>query len=131
MKARIPIILMICAALIISIISSHAETADSEALGLQAESEGRLRAALTHYIDALQSVTEASDRDLELRKAIIKLSLKLQPPPAIPDAVFEYEGRGEAAMQAQAYNDAVKEYKKVLLLAPWFAGYYYNLATAL
>jgi tetratricopeptide (TPR) repeat protein len=131
MTSRIAIIYTICAALTISIISSHAATVDGEALGRKAESEGRFRAALTHYIDALQTVTEARERDLELRKAIIKISLKLQPTPPVPEAAVRHMARGEAVVENasnnQDYLQAEKEFKMALKYAPWYADIYFNL----
>ena len=105
---------------------NHGQAASHEALGRAAEKEGKLRQAISHYANELPSVSAASAKDLELRKKIIRLSWKLQPPPAIPDEIFEYEGRAEAAIKSQAYADAVKEYRRILLMAPWVADYYFN-----
>jgi tetratricopeptide (TPR) repeat protein len=99
--------------------------------GQAAEKAGKLRQALTHYVEALKSVPEGSASDRELREKIIRLAPKIHPPPAVPDEVYEYEGRAEAAINLQTYSDAVKEYKRVLLIVPWVADYYFNLGLAL
>ena len=122
---------LIFAISIILVFAHYARAADYETLGHTAESEGKLRQALTHYVTALKSVSEGSAKDRELREQIIRLSQKLQPPPAVPDEAYEYEGRAEAAINSQAYSDAVKEYKRALLIAPWVADYYFNLGVAL
>jgi len=105
--------------------------ANEASIGRQAEQAGKLRQALTHYVAALQSTSEGSSADLHLREKIIKLALKIKPPPAIPDELIEYEGRAEAAVQyaktPEDYLDAAKEYKNALRIAPWVASYYFNL----
>lgn len=109
--------------------------ADEESLASQAEEAGKLRQALTHYVEALQSTYEGSSKDQRLREKIIKLAQKIQPPPAVPDEVINYEGRAEAAVRyakkPDDYLDAAKEYKKALRLAPWVASYYFNLGVVL
>ena len=109
--------------------------ADDETLGRQAEQAGNLRTALTHYVAALQSATEGSSKDQQLREKIIKLAQKIQPQPAVPDEVIRYEGRAEAAVRnaktPKDYLDAAKEYQKALRVAPWVASYYFNLGVVL
>jgi tetratricopeptide (TPR) repeat protein len=108
---------------------------DEESLAQQAEQAGKYREALTHYVNALQSVSEGSAKDSELREKIINLSQKIQPPPAVPEETVKYEGRAEAAVRnaktPEDFLDASKEYRKALLLAPWVASYYFNLGVVL
>ena len=85
----------------------------------------KLRDALT----ALQADTASSDSTL--RATIIKLVLTLDPPPSAPDEVAELTGRAvyafKNATSPSDYEEAIKAYKKALLLAPWDAKNYYNL----
>lgn len=109
--------------------------ADEETLARQAEQAGQYREALTYYVKALQSASEGSSKDQELREKIIKLVQKIQPPPAVPEETIKFEGRAEAAVRnartPEDYLDAAKEYRKALLLAPWVASYYFNLGVVL
>jgi tetratricopeptide (TPR) repeat protein len=120
---------------LIGIINFSALAADEETLAKQAEQEGKYREVLKHYVLALQTTSDGSSKDQELREKIIKLSQKIQPPPAVPEEVTKYEGRAEAAVRnaktPEDYLDASKEYKKALLLAPWVASYYFNLGVML
>ena len=105
--------------------------ADEEALGRQAEQEGRLRQALTHYVAALQSVSEGGSVDQRLREKIIKLAQQIQPPPAVPEEAERYMARGRAAVKsatsAKDFAEAANEFSKALRIAPWLAEGYYNL----
>ncbi len=65
--------------------SSNAQVApaDREAAGLAAEQAGQLREAFDDYVAALQALPESppADADRRLRERIIKLALRLDPPP--------------------------------------------------
>jgi len=103
-------------------------------LARQAEQAGQYREALTHYVNALQSASEGSPKDRELREKIIKLSQKIQPPPAMPEDAKRHMARGQGAIKAakspEDWADAVKEYEKAVNFAPWYADAYYNLGVA-
>lgn len=120
--------------LLIGIINFPALAADEETLARQAEQAGQYREALTHYVKTLQSVSESSPKDSELREKIIKLSQKIQPPPAVPEEARKYSVRGQTAIKNAKSNsdyiEAAQEFSKALRLAPWWAEAYFNLAIA-
>jgi tetratricopeptide (TPR) repeat protein len=104
---------------------------DEESLARQAEQAGRLREALTHYVTALQTATEGSDADQRLREKIIAVVLTLRPPPAKPEEVENFMGRGRAAVEIAKTPDdfrrAAAEFQKALMVAPWLPNGYFNL----
>lgn len=106
-----------------------------EAEGRAAEQAGRLREALTHYVAALQSVSEGSADDQRLREAIIKLVQKLSPPPAVPEEAERRLARGRAAVKAatneQGFLRAANEFSQAVKAAPWLADGYFNLGIVL
>lgn len=106
-----------------------------EALARQAEEAGKLREALAHYVNALQSVAAGSSKDRELREKIIKLFQRIQPPPAVGEEARRLAIRGRVAIQEAKspsdFADAAREFGKALRLAPWWAESYYNQAIAL
>lgn len=106
-----------------------------EAEGKAAEQAGRLREALTHYVAALQSVSEGSADDQRLRETIIKLVQKLSPPPAVPEEARRYSVRGQIAIKEAKspadFDEAAKEFGKALRVAPWWADGYVNHGVAL
>jgi len=106
-----------------------------EIAGKAAEQAGKEREALSHYIAALQGVSDGSADDQRLRETIIKLVRKLDPPPPLPDQVIVFEGRAEAAYKSAGSTedlmDAAREYGKALRIAPWVASVYFNLGIVL
>lgn len=106
-----------------------------EAEGKAAEQAGRLREALTHYVAALQSVSEGGADDQRLREAIIKLVQKLSPPPAMPEDAKRYSIRGQIAIKEAKspadFEEAAKEFGKALRVAPWWADGYINHGVSL
>jgi len=100
-----------------------------------AEQAGKLREALTHYVSALQSVSEGSADDQPLRETIIKLVQKLSPPPAVPEEARRFSIRGQTwikeAKNSSDFEEAAKEFGKALRVAPWWADGYINQAVAL
>lgn len=108
-----------------------APQADEESLGREAEQAGKLREALTHYVSSLQSASEGSSKDQQLREKIISLVQKITPPPAVPDEAERNLARGRAAVksatQTKDFEDAANEFKRALRAAPWVAEGYYNL----
>lgn len=132
--------------------------ADAIAEGKAAEKAGRYEEALKHYVTALASMKEGSTaaqlhallmwdplseeplkagnaEERRVREKIIAIALKMKPPPKIPDAVIEHEGRAETAAQmAKKPEDfllAAREYREATRLAPWVARYYFNLGVVL
>jgi tetratricopeptide (TPR) repeat protein len=91
-------------------------------------------------IDAQQTLQEyttqlaANPGDTALREKIINLVVAMDSPPPLPEDALRYLGRGNAALQdaksAQDFQDAIAEFDKAVLAAPWFADAYYNLANA-
>lgn len=109
-------------------------SADEETLSRQVEEAGNYREALNYYVSALQKTPEGSSKDSELREKIIKLSQKIQPPPALTEDAKRHMARGQGAIKAaksqEDWADAVKEYEKAVYFAPWYADAYYNLGVA-
>jgi len=77
---------------------------------------------------------QRSPSDQALRGAIINLARTMERPPALPEDAARRMARGfEALKEAKAasdYKDAVAEFEKATLAAPWYADAYYNLAQA-
>ena len=105
--------------------------ADGESLGRAAEQEGKLRQALTHYVEAL--TIDATNQPLRVK--IIKLAQKIQPSPELPEEAERYLARGEAAVEIaqddQGFKLAADEFSSALQIAPWFADIYFNLGVVL
>lgn len=112
---------------------AQAPPSDPEAAGLTAEQAGEARLALDDYVAALQALPEPppADVDRRLRERIIKVALKLSPPPGIPDEAQQWITNGETSTKsAQNSGDiqtAVSEFQRALRIAPWLAGAYFNL----
>jgi tetratricopeptide (TPR) repeat protein len=115
--------------------SSNAQVAasDRETAGLAAEQAGQLRLALDDYVAALQALPDPppADADQRLRERIIKLALKLDPPPAVPDEAQQRMTRGQTASKSAQKPEELKaslsEFQRALRMAPWLAGGYSNL----
>jgi tetratricopeptide (TPR) repeat protein len=135
MSKRYFSLLAIPCVVFLTFVSPASTQGNEEAQGQFAEQAGRLREAITHYIAALQSTIEGSDGERRLREKVIKLVLKLDPPPTVPTEAIRYEGRAEAAVKnartSTDYTEAANEYRKALQLAPWVAHYYFNLGIIL
>jgi tetratricopeptide (TPR) repeat protein len=94
-------------------------------------------AANSSQRDQLQQLTvrlPQSPGDQALREKIINLANAMNPPPAPPEEAERRMVRGLAAFkEAKAvsdYKDAVVEFEKATLAAPWYANAYYNLGQA-
>jgi len=85
---------------------------------------------LNQYISDLQK----NPNDNALREKIIKFVQEMKPPPAIPEEAERYMARGAAAAKGAKnpndFKDAVREFEKATLVAPWLANAYYNLGIA-
>ncbi|MGB2751834.1 MAG: hypothetical protein WBC19_07225 [Pyrinomonadaceae bacterium] len=70
--------------------------------------------------------------DNALREKIIKLAVTMKPAPEIPEDARRPFIRGNTAIKnassAEDYANAAKLYQDALLLAPWWADAYFNLA---
>lgn len=114
---------------------SIVSASDDETLARQAEQAGRYREALTYYVNALQSATEGSVKDQELREKIIGLVPKIKPAPELSEEAERHMARGFAAVKTakdeQGFLRAASEFKQVVKLSPWHADGYYNLGVVL
>ncbi len=85
---------------------------------------------LTQYLSDLQK----NPNDTALREKIIKHVQTMRPAPAIPREAERFMNRGAAAVKsakdANDFKDAVAEFEKATLSAPWLANAYYNLGVA-
>jgi len=112
-------------------------TSDRETAGLAAEQAGQLRQALDHYIAALQALPDQPPEDNErrLRERIIKLALKLDPPPAVPDEARQRIAAGQTASKSakvpKDFIPAISEFQRALRLAPWLPDAYFGLGESL
>src|SRR6266566_2897400 len=116
-------------------LSSNAQVArsDREAAGLTAEQAGQLRTAFDDYVAALQALSDAppAESDLRLRDRIIKLALKLDPPPAVPDEAQRRITNGQTATKSAEHpkdiNAAISEFQGALRIAPWLPAGYFDI----
>ena len=85
---------------------------------------------LNQYIADLQK----NPNDFALREKIIRHVQGMKPAPAIPRDAERFMNRGAAAAKsakdANDFKDAVAEFEKATLAAPWMANAYYNLGVA-
>ena len=106
-----------------------------ESLGDTAEKEGRLGDAFISYMKAFEASFGRTDEEYRLRKKIIGVAQRIQPPPALPDEAKRYANRGLAkAKLAESKVDfalAAAEFENALRLAPWHGDYYYNFGVML
>jgi tetratricopeptide (TPR) repeat protein len=92
-----------------------------------AHAQSASQQALSQYISTLQS----NPKDQMLREKIIKHVQAMKKAPAIPEEAERFMARGAAAVRsakdANDFKDAVAEFEKATLTAPWLASAYYNL----
>jgi tetratricopeptide (TPR) repeat protein len=85
---------------------------------------------LNQYVVDLQK----NPNDYGLREKIIKLVRTMRPVPNIPEEADRFMARGTAAVKnaktPNDFKDAVNEFEKATLAAPWLASAYYNLGIA-
>ncbi len=88
------------------------------------------QAILNQYIADLQK----NPNDFTLREKIIKHVQTMKPVPTIPREAERFMNRGAAAAKSAKdvndFKDAVAEFEKATLSAPWMANAYYNLGVA-
>lgn len=116
-----------------------AQSDDREAAGLTAEQAGRLRDALQAYLDAFQALPDppSFQADHRLRERIIRVVLRLTPPPAVPEEARRRSVRGQAlfrealeALDTTRIKDSAGELWQAVRAAPWWPTAAYNLALA-
>ena len=123
-----------------AIISKHADVS-------QLLQQTNPRGTLNQYLAQLRTLHGSddckrcsnSDRnpdDSLLREQIIKLAVKLQPPPAVPEEAHQALVQSAALLQQRSpdaadVQQAIADLRKAILLAPWYPEAYYNLALAL
>ena len=82
---------------------------------------------LNQYVTDLKK----NPNDNALREKIIKHVRSMKQSPAMPEEAKKYMVRGreafKSAKEAKDFNDAIDEFKKAVLCAPWLAEGYYNL----
>ena len=85
---------------------------------------------LNQYVSDLQK----SPNDYALREKIIRHVQTMKPAPAVPREAERFMNRGAAAAKsakdANDFKDAVAEFEKATLAAPWMGNAYYNLGVA-
>lgn len=100
--------------------------------GRRAEESGQLQVALKHYTSFLQHVAEGSEDDWDLRRRVIRIAQRLNPPLAIPEEANRHAAYARtAAKEAKTpadFEKAIDEYQKALRIAPWWGDAYLNLA---
>ncbi len=99
-----------------------------------------LTASLVHAetpkdtLDRLVSTLRNDPHDHALREKIIKHVQAMEPIPPVPEEAERHIARGTAAIKnarnSDDYRDAVNEFEKATLAAPWLASAYYNLGIA-
>ena len=123
------------AVIVLAVGCSSFAFADTESNGAAAEKAGRYREALNLYVEALQSATAGSEKDLALRRKIIDVAAKVSPSPGVPEEASRYLARGRAAVgmakDEQGFERAANEFRQALKLTPWLADAYYNLGVVL
>ncbi|HTZ21604.1 MAG TPA: ankyrin repeat domain-containing protein [Opitutaceae bacterium] len=96
--------------------------------GLHAQSDPA--SALQQYMADLHR----SPNDTALREKVITFVRGMNPAPTLPEDAERYMARGAAAFKnaktAEDFKDAVTEFEKATLAAPWLADAYNNLGVA-
>jgi tetratricopeptide (TPR) repeat protein len=110
-------LLLLFAACVAPVSAAYAQAADPQA-------------ALNRYVADLRK----NPGDNALREKIIRHVQTMSPSPAIPEEAERHMARGAAAVKnaknATDFRDAVNEFEKATLAAPWLASAYYNLGIA-
>ncbi|HEY3326361.1 MAG TPA: hypothetical protein VGK14_04255 [Novimethylophilus sp.] len=88
------------------------------------------RVQLRQMVERLQK----SPDDNTLREKIIKLAMKMNPMPALPEEARQRLVQGSkmfgAAQNLEDYRRAENEFKRAILIAPWWADAYCQLGEA-
>ncbi|MBZ5502228.1 MAG: hypothetical protein LAN59_08280 [Acidobacteriia bacterium] len=95
---------------------------------------GQANAPARDQFQQLTAQLQNSPNDEALREKIINLARMMAPPPVLPEEAGRRMARGFAAFKEAKsvadYKDAVTEFEKATLAAPWYADAYYNLGQA-
>jgi tetratricopeptide (TPR) repeat protein len=117
MKNAFLALLLLAASGIALIPAADAQAADSQA-------------TLDQFVADLRK----NPNDFALREKIIRHVQTMRPAPVIPEEAERYMARGAAAVKnaksAKDFRDAVNEFEKATLAAPWMASANYNLGIA-
>jgi len=80
-------------------------------------------------VDRLHQIARYSSEDQQLREEIIKRVLAMPAPPPTPDDVLRAMVRAQMMIkQGNSFQTAVNEMEQAVLVAPWLADAYFNLA---
>ncbi len=78
---------------------------------------------------------KSKPNDDSTRQHIMKLAQEIKPAQAVPEEAQKFEGRAQYAFRnaksGTEFLDAAREYLKAIEVAPWVAGYYYDLCVIL
>ncbi|MFZ0736005.1 MAG: hypothetical protein WBL70_17715 [Candidatus Acidiferrales bacterium] len=108
--------------------------------GDAAEQAGDLRKAFEFYMAALAELPSGArpEREDSLRERIIRVALKLDPRPSIPENANRHYVYALAAIQdgkttgdISKLDDSIDQLNQALRIAPWWPEAYYNLALVL
>lgn len=92
------------------------------------------REQLNQMVQELATMPHGSGREA-LRERILKLAAGIIPAPAVPPEAERFEARAQYAFKnAKSESellDAVSEYVKAIRVAPWVAGYYFDVCVIL
>ena len=112
----------------------QAAIASQESAGDSAVQAGKLYEALQDYEAGLQVLpAEFAPRDVEgrLEEKAIRLALRMNPRPAIPQEAMQHLAYAETAFQEAKgpaeLDNAIQELNQALRLAPWWGDAYKNL----
>jgi hypothetical protein len=112
----------------------------ARSIGEAAEEAGDLRKAFETYVNALVKLPAGAgaEREDSLREPIIRVALKLNPRPSIPEEASRHYAYALAAIQdgnisadLSKLNDAIDELEAALRIAPWWPDAYFNLGLVL
>jgi tetratricopeptide (TPR) repeat protein len=115
----------------------EAVVASNETAGDSAAQAGKLYNAMQDYMAAFHAVPThwAENVEQPLREKIIKLVVRMNPPPAIPQDAVQHAAYAATAFQEAAGPEDLKhaagELAQALRLAPWWGDAYKNLGLVL
>jgi len=88
--------------------------------------------ALENYLAALKKTPRRTKTDFKIRKKIIRYVRSTELEPELPESANRHSIRAQAFLKRvespEEYERVIDEFEKVLLLAPWWADAYFNLA---
>lgn len=90
------------------------------------ESKGQYKEALNEYAEGLKAADD--DEAKEIRKAALEIIRRNPSLSELPEDVRRHVVRGEVLVKEGNFEDAVKEYRKAIQVAPFVARLYFNTA---